>query len=139
MWEGRRARVGTWNSEGRWSERHAQLLRELDCDVWLLTEVHVDADLSGFTMCRTAGLMDTSKIGAAVATKKPAHALPDPHFATAMAEVEGTRFLSSILPWRSSGAEWPGRAAITQARTISTTWNGKRLSDHDAYVVEFFV
>ena len=49
-------RIGTWNLAGRWSEHHAALLQEADCDVWLLTEVNERTDLPGFDLhfCRAA-------------------------------------------------------------------------------------
>ncbi|MFZ0530145.1 MAG: hypothetical protein WAL91_06375 [Propionicimonas sp.] len=41
-------RIGTWNLEGRWNPNQVELLLAQDCDVWLLTEVHEDALMTGF-------------------------------------------------------------------------------------------
>jgi len=30
-------RIGTWNREGKWSDRHARFMHRQDCDVWSLT------------------------------------------------------------------------------------------------------
>lgn len=114
-------RVGTWNVFGRWSAHHSQFLLDLDCDVWLLTAVHVNADLPGFTMHRTAGPTGPSKTWAAVAFKRPGHAGPDPHFATAETDPEGMRFVSPLLPWRSYGSEWPGDDLVEKARAVVDT------------------
>ena len=32
-------RIGTWNLEGRWTADHLAFMVDLDCDVWLVTEV----------------------------------------------------------------------------------------------------
>ena len=32
-------RIGTWNLDARASRDHIRILEDLDCDVWLLTEV----------------------------------------------------------------------------------------------------
>lgn len=58
----------------------------------------------------------------------------DPHLATACAVVGGIRFVSSVLPWRSCGASWPGvTLAEKQALTLDalrrvvddkTVWGG---------------
>lgn len=34
-------RIGTWNMDGGWDAKYASVLTELDCDLLLLTEVHV--------------------------------------------------------------------------------------------------
>lgn len=34
-----RVRIGTWNLQGRWDDRHLELLTSLRCDVLLLTDV----------------------------------------------------------------------------------------------------
>lgn len=53
-------RIGTWNLDARWDERHLALMVSQRCDVWLLAEVidrvavpgfarHVTVDRSGRT------------------------------------------------------------------------------------------
>jgi hypothetical protein len=43
-------RIGTWNLAGRWSEIHQLMLHDLECDVWLLTEVPWECELPGGTL-----------------------------------------------------------------------------------------
>ena len=50
-------RIGTWNLAGRWSEAHEDLLRSLDCDVLLLTEVSESLTLGDYFLHRTAATM----------------------------------------------------------------------------------
>jgi hypothetical protein len=103
-------RVGTWNLEGRWTANHQRLLEQLECDLWLLTEVRVGTDLSGYTSHTTAELMSDTKHWAAVLSRSESDLvpLPDPHPATARCMVEGLQVLSSVLPWNGCGARWPG-------------------------------
>lgn len=71
---------------------------------------------------------------ATVASRLPMRPLPDPHGASAMAEVDGIRFCSSVLPWRNCGNEDPWMGANTAERTIAavaaveaaapTVWGG---------------
>lgn len=46
-------------------------------------------------------------------------ACPDPHGASAMAEVAGLRVCASILPWRSCGSRDPWRGETTAERTVA--------------------
>lgn len=101
--------VGTWNLGGRWSERHAALLMEQACDVWLLTEVRYDLTVEGYGLKLTDALMSQRRHWAAVLVSESLEwsALPDPHPATAVVEAEGLAFASSVLPWRSAGDSYP--------------------------------
>jgi hypothetical protein len=112
-------RIGTWNLEGRWSVAHADLLRSLDCDVWLLTELRSDAALPGFDLHPTRRRMTVNRFWAAVLTRKPATPWCDPHPASAMATAGGVTFVASILPWRNSGGGPPWVGANTAERTAS--------------------
>lgn len=111
-------RIGTANLEGRWSQGHQAFLRDLDCDVWLLTEVNVEVALTGFTSRRTLDLMAPSRYWAAVLTKAPLQAETDPHHATAAARASGIRYLSSVLPWRSCGPAWPGDGLAEKTKNV---------------------
>ncbi len=109
-------RIGTWNLAGRWDARHADLLSTLACDVLLLTEVSDRIDLPGTTHA-TAATMAARRRWAAIWSRHPVAPLPDPHGATAMAEIEGLRFCSSVLPWRSCGSRSPWVGETTEQRT----------------------
>jgi hypothetical protein len=98
-------RIATWNLEGKWTPRHHWLLRSLCADILLLTEVLETVELPGLTIHRTEGEMQPGRRWAAVADDAILRPLPDPHGATALAEVDGLRVASSILPWRNSGGD----------------------------------
>jgi hypothetical protein len=71
---------------------------------------------------------------AGIWSRHPLTPLPDPHGASAMAEVLEQRFCSSILPWRSCGSHEPWVGTSTAERTmdavdaitraIPTVWGG---------------
>jgi len=127
-------RIGTWNLAGKWSDDHRAFLEHAQCDVWLLTEVHRQAEISGMTAYRTVATMQPHKAWAAVFSCVPPSEGSDPHRATASARVGDVRFVSSVLPWRSCGASWPGASlAEKQALTLAqlqpvideaTVWGG---------------
>jgi hypothetical protein len=127
-------RIGTWNMAGRWSAEHRAFLEDEGCDVWLLTEVPLEAKISGMTAYRTAATMQPHKSWAAVVGRVPPEGRSDPHRATASAVIGDVRFLSSVLPWRSCGASWEGSSlAEKQALTLAelsplinerTVWGG---------------
>ena len=100
-------RVGTWTLAGRWSDAHATLLREAECDVWLLTEVRDGTELSGHHLHTTLVPMVEGRRWAAVASTRPLVAEPDPHPASACARIGSTTFVSSVLPWRACGTQPP--------------------------------
>jgi hypothetical protein len=100
-------RIGTWNLAGRWDERHAALLRNQKCDVWLLTEVSERLELDGYLLQRTTDCMAPRRRWAAILSNTPLEALPDPHPASALARIGSLVFCSSILPWRSCGTDSP--------------------------------
>ena len=129
-----RVRIGTWNLEGKWSPEHLALLDRADCDVWLLTEVHIDASIPGMQVHRTAEVMRPQKAWAAIFSTFDADPQPDPHRATALAHIDGLRFMSSVLPWRSCGSSWPGSSLAEKQRATldalrvhineTTIWGG---------------
>ncbi|WP_372730149.1 hypothetical protein [Nocardioides sp.] len=213
-------RIGTWNLAGRWKPEHHEFLIGMDCEVLLLTEVSERVELSGYAAHLTEESMAQRRRWAGVFSRTSLAPLPDPHPASAMAQVGPWTFCSSILPWRGApsrhpwvgerhaaktenavaallpslpttgliwGGDWnhaleereyagtmAGRGFITEALaklglTVPTTWlahcldglltidhvavpveadvrdawqlsavgpDGRRLSDHDAYVVE---
>lgn len=134
-------RIGTWNLAGRWSSAHVDLLAAQDCDVWLLTEVRADTALPGYCPHVTRAQTARGRHWAGVFSRSPLTPLPDPHVASAAAVVDGVTYCSSILPWRSCGpVPWgDGSAAERTARAldrVSAVGPDRRLSDHDAHVVD---
>jgi endonuclease/exonuclease/phosphatase family metal-dependent hydrolase len=114
-------RIGTWNMAGRWSLGHGRFLHDLDADVLLLTEVPRAMALDGYVVHLSCARMAARRAWAAVLSRRPLSPCPDPHPASAMAEVDGIRYCSSILPWRSAGSRpiWPGeRHAEWTSRTV---------------------
>lgn len=99
--------IGTWNVQGRWSLAHRALLEGHACDVWLLTEVNDDLELTGFQIHRSIAVMAQRRRWSAVLTREPAHKLPDPHPASVAVKIGGTTYCASILPWRSCGHRPP--------------------------------
>ena len=112
-------RIGTWNLAGRWSDDHRRLLLEADCDVWLLTEVNERTRLPGFAVHLSAAPMAARRRWAAVASRLPMASNPDPHPASAAAQIGATTYVSSVLPWRSarSGPVWVGERHADRAQT----------------------
>lgn len=110
-------RIGTWNLAGRWDSRHLDLIRSMDCDVLLLTEVSERVVVPGYALHLGQQVMATNRRWAAVASRLPLTPKPDPHGASALAVVEGLRFCSSILPWRSCGSSPPWSGANTADKT----------------------
>lgn len=133
-------RLGTWNLEGAWSDKHALLMTDVGCDVWLLTEMSMKTSLPGFTIHPTRARMAPNRAWAAVAVRAELGAEPwpaDPHPASACAVVGGLTFCSSVLPWRSCGGRDPWHGDDTTTRTshavrrlvdalpaASTVWGG---------------
>jgi hypothetical protein len=130
-------RIGTWNIAGRWDERHRALLETANCDVWLLTEVNERVELDGFHRHWSDKTMAAKRRWAAVYSRRPLTALPDPHVASAAAVVDGVTYCSSILPWRSCRGEptWPGEdhaaktavavdALLERLPTENLVWGG---------------
>lgn len=112
-----RLRIGTWNLQGRWDERHLGLLDAMSCDVLLLTEVSERVSIPGLHAHHSETPMMPKRHWASVFSCQPLHALPAPHGASAMAEVDGNTFCSSILPWRGCGSRDPWTGTSTAERT----------------------
>ena len=115
-------RIGTWNLAGRWSDAHLALLLEADCDVWLLTEVSERTSLPGYALHLTQARMAARRRWAGIASRLPMASLPDPHPASAVAQVGATTYVSSILPWRGCQSRVP--------------WTGAKHADKTANAVD---
>ncbi|GAA1438708.1 hypothetical protein GCM10009641_44580 [Mycobacterium cookii] len=115
-------RIGTWNLAGRWSDAHLALLLEADCDVWLLTEVNERTSLPAYALHLTQSRMAARRRWAGVASRLPMASLPDPHPASAAAQVGATTYVSSILPWKGCRPVPP--------------WVGPKHADKTAHTVE---
>lgn len=113
-----RVRIGTWNLAGRWSEGHADLLVAADCDVWLLTEISDRTTLPGYALHLSQSLMAARRRWAGIASRRPMASSPDPHPASAQAQIGGTTYVSSVLPWRGcrSGPVWVGQSHADKTR-----------------------
>lgn len=115
-------RIGTWNLEGRWSADHGRLIREAECDVWLLTEVPTAIFFDGGALFRSTPMAKT-KAWAAVWSRGDVVESPSPHPTAATAIWEGILLCSCVLPWRSARRWWPEDtgddiAAITAAALV---------------------
>ena len=115
-------RIGTWNLDGRWSVAHLTLMLDADCDVWLLTEVNERTTLPGHAVHLSATRMAPRRRWAAIASRLPMASGPDPHPASAQAQVGAMTYVSSVLPWRSCGSRPP--------------WRGKRHAERTAHAVD---
>lgn len=111
-------RIGTWNLQGLWDQRHAETIAAMDCDVLLLTEVSDRVQISGMVVHPSEMQMARRRFWAAVASKSPLVPLSDPHGASAMAEIGQVKYCSSILPWRSCGSRAPWVGTNTAERTL---------------------
>ncbi len=80
-------RIGTWNLEGKWSLANEAFMVREECDVWLLTEVHPSASLPGCHKHFSKLCMAPGQHYAAILSKSPIDKLPDPHPASAAAEI----------------------------------------------------
>ena len=80
---------------------------DADCDIWLLTEVSERTSLPGYAVSPSQALMARRRRWAAVASRLPMASCPDPHPASAQAQVGATTYVSSVLPWRSCGSRHP--------------------------------
>jgi endonuclease/exonuclease/phosphatase family metal-dependent hydrolase len=110
-------RIGTWNLQGRWDPRHVDRIKAMRCDVLLLTEVPERAEVPGMYLHASKMRMAPRRHWAAVASRQPLRPLPDPHGASALAEIDGLRVCSSILPWRSCGTGHPWTGSTTAEKT----------------------
>lgn len=100
-------RIGTWNLEGKWSDRHARFLHRQDCDVWMLTEVHIQTELQGYEMAATTLPMVKDRHWSAILSATSLLRQDDPHPTTASAIIDGTTYWCSVLPWRTCGRKPP--------------------------------
>ena len=115
-------RIGTWNLAGRWTDDHRALMLDADCDVWLLTEVSERTALPGYALHMSQAPMARRRRWAGIASRLPMASCPDPHPASAMAQVGATTYVSSVLPWKACGARAP--------------WVGARHADKTANAVD---
>lgn len=119
MLKAMRLRIGTWNIEGRWSDEHRHLLVWQQCDVWLLPEVSEKTKLPGYVLHPSrASIREGCSLGCHRCAGEHERAIhSDPHPASCMVTWSGVTFTSSVLPWNSSAASWPGPGKGTLERT----------------------
>jgi hypothetical protein len=111
-------RIGTWNLDARSSRAHLRILDELDCDVWLLTEVPAGLPLMRGAITTSPAQMSRDQSFAAVWSRDGGCPLDAPNPATAAMEVDGVGFYSSVLPWRTCGPDWPWCDGDQASRTV---------------------
>ena len=104
-------RVATWNLDRAPRPGAVELLANVRADVLLLSEP--PNDLEGYSLTPPGTRMTRGQLYAAaasrLATVGPLEPVPPPHPATAAAVVEGTTFVSTVLPWSSAGGnDWSG-------------------------------
>ena len=109
-------RIGTWNLDARDTDRHRDFLLRLGCDVLLLTEVPPDLAVPGMVAHHTRERMARGQSWAAIYA---ADLWPrdDPHPASALAEFEGIKVCSSVLPWRGCADYFPWGGSGGQEKT----------------------
>jgi endonuclease/exonuclease/phosphatase family metal-dependent hydrolase len=112
-------RIGTWNLAGRWADDHRTLMLDADCDVWLLTELHERSSLPGYAVHFSATRMAPRRRWAAIASRLLMASSPDPHPASAQAQVGATTYVSSVLPWRTCGSRPPWRGERHAEKTAN--------------------
>ena len=100
-------KIGTWNLDGKAAAAHTNFVLAQNCDVLLLTEVNEKLVLDGYQLTLGKEEMLHGKRWAAVASKQEHIALESPHSASTAAVIEGTTFVSSILPWNGSAGNQP--------------------------------
>ena len=116
-------RIGTWNLEGKWSDRHARFMHRQDCDIWLLTEVHVQTKLQGYKLVTTESKIPKlprleDRHWSAILTARPLSRQEEPHATTVSAIIDGNTYWCSVLPWRTCGSE-PPWAGSTHAEKMA--------------------
>lgn len=100
-------RVGTWNLDGKWSDEHRDFLTRQNCDIWLLTEVHPDAQLTDYKRADTNASTPKGGTWSAILSRLHIEKNDTPHPATAEAVIDDTTYWSSVLPWRTCGNQPP--------------------------------
>ena len=109
---------------------------DADCDVWLLTEVNDRTRLPGYAVHSSSAPMAPRRRWASIASRLPMSSSPDPHPASAQAQVGATTYVSSVLPWRNCGSRppWVGeRHAEKTARAVDDLLLRLRATDHLAW------
>ncbi len=111
-------RLATWNLDARTRPGTLDLLRSLDADVLLLTEVPPDLELPDYELTRSAGAMTRDQAYSAVASRLGLQPMTAPHAASAAAVVGGVVHVASVLPWRGAEQDvWSGTS--TGERTVA--------------------
>ncbi len=106
-------RVATWNLDRELRPGAVELLLDVGADVLLLTEPPSNLELEGYSLTPPGASMPRGQLYAAVASRLdtlgPLEPLPAPHPATTAAVVQGTTFVSTVLPWSSAESDdWRG-------------------------------
>jgi hypothetical protein len=111
-------RIGTWNLDARSGPDHLRIIDDLDCDVWLLTEVAPGLALTGGALTTSPAQMSRDQSFAVVWSRNGGCPLDAPNPATAAMAVDGVGFYSSVLPWRTCAPDWPWYDGDQASRTV---------------------
>lgn len=98
-------KIGTWNLDGKWTSAHEALLREENCDVWLLTEVPPLSGLKDYYLHFSQQRMSRGQHYSAIWSRSAFAPVSDPHGASSAISIEGVTYCSSVLPWSSCGRQ----------------------------------
>lgn len=111
-------RIGTWNLDARASRDHRRVLDDLDCDVWLLTEVPPEmADDEGIVSASPAR-MGRGQSFACVLSRNGGGRLDAPYPACAAMNHAGVSYYSCVLPWRTCAPDWTWCEGSQAMRTV---------------------
>ena len=97
-------RIGTWNLDAQWSQRHCGFLNSQSCDLWLLTEVppelrHRDGEIASFYSYLSAGRMTRGQHYSAILSSAPLTIESCGHAASVAASRDELVFCSTVFPW----------------------------------------
>jgi hypothetical protein len=111
-------RIGTWNLDARSGPDQLRIIDDVDCDVWLLTEVPAGLAPAGGAVATSPARMGRNQSFAAVWSRDGGRPLDAPNPATAGMKVDGVGFYSSVLPWRTCAPDWPWSDGGQASRTV---------------------
>ncbi len=115
-------KIGTWNLDGKWTERHREFLAQQECDVWLLTEVPSDPAgiLADFHCERSIGTMSLGQSYAAILSNSPLVPVQCGHMASVAASKDDLLLCATVLPWKSCKTQpnsgWTGKTLEEMAQ-----------------------
>jgi hypothetical protein len=113
-------RIGTWNLDAGRSAEHLRVIDELNCDIWLLTEVPGTLMLDSGSAATSTERMARGQYFALAWSRASGRAIDISSPATAAIEAGGVSYYSSVLPWRTCGPDWAWEGGDQASRTVDT-------------------